>query len=207
MFGSKDRVGIHRAISRFHGNKKPAIIKTLFERGTNGSACSIGNLKSFGMPARPTCDLMCARGAKRLRCCGKRVCNACTTKLLKTRFVEETWHLTCPFCRAEKLVTQREVKELMHAHCPNHAQVVETDVGRAAVVHQPSLDGHYHCSGSSLRVLPLDMPGVFRDMEDEIKILTSALAESEAARAANLALARDLETENRRFRCTANVLA
>lgn len=159
------------------------------------------------MPARATCDLMCDRGAKRLRCCGKRVCDHCTTKLLKTRFVKETWHLTCPFCRAKKLVTQRRVKALMHAHCPDHAQVVETtDVGRAVVVHQPSPDGRYHCSGSSLEVLPLEMPGVLTDMEDEMEDVQAALAESERARAATLALARELENENRRLRSTANVL-
>ena len=151
------------------------------------------------MVARATCGLMCDRAAKRMRCCGKRMCDPCFTKLVKINVGKDTWHLTCPFCRAEKRVTHKRVKALMHAHCPDHAQVVETvDVGPAAVVHWPGPDGHYRCPESSLEVLPLDMPAVIVEMSEIIEDLETSLAESERVRASR-------EDENRRLRSTANV--
>ena len=143
-------------------------------KGLIGLVVSLRGMSS----GRYCCDLHCGKKAGRQRCCGKRLCEACFTNLLKPRFCKDSWHTTCPFCRARARVTRKRVKTLMRSHCPSHACVLETeDVGPAAIVHMPGTDGHYTAQTSSVEIVPLDMPVVLASVVCDMQRMEANMSE------------------------------
>ena len=110
----------------------------------------------------PACDLCCEHESDPVDCCGKSLCPACVTNLLRVSadaHNEPEWYFTCPFCRGELSVDLPRVKELLAEQCPHHAKLLNSESSAggssAAVVavHLPCNDGCYHCAGSTLRVV------------------------------------------------------
>ena len=114
-----------------------------------------------------------------MRCCRKHMCGACMTKVLRVDYAKQRFRLSCPFCRRLALVTAKRVKKLMGENCLDHAKMFESEIGPVAVVHIPDPEGRYD-SGSSIKMLPLDMPGLIHDLTENVEELREQLAEERA---------------------------
>ena len=147
-------------------------------------------------PARRSlCDLQCDQPVtqrNRLRCCGKSVCDACVTNMLRADYQRQRWHVLCPFCRSRAAVTNKRVKKLLVERCPDHAKVVESELGPLAVIHTPGPEGRYDQT-STLQMLPTTMPDMMDNVLDRTEELTEELAEMRASHGA-------LQQENERLR-------
>ena len=100
--------------------------------------------------------------------------------------------MLCPFCRCPAAVTTKRVKRLLAEHCPDHAKVVESELGPMAVIHNPGLEGRYDQT-STLQMLPSTMPDMMDNVLDRTEELTEELAEMRASHGA-------LQQENERLR-------
>ena len=88
-------------------------------------------------PRRARCDLQCKRAVtqrSRVRCCRKRLCGACATKMLRADYARQRFSMACPFCRRTSMVTSTRVENLVAEHCPDHAKVLESEIGPVVVV-------------------------------------------------------------------------
>ena len=144
---------------------------------------------------RALCDLLCDQPVtqrNRQRCCGKSVCDACVTNMLRADYQRQRWHVLCPFCRCPAAVTTKRVKRLLVEHCPDHAKVVESELGPMAVIHAPGPEGRYDQT-STLQMLPSTMPDMMDNVLDRTEELTEELAEMRASHGA-------LQQENERLR-------
>ncbi len=145
------------------------------------------------MPA--ACDLRCDRAVAqrdRLRCCRKHLCGPCVTKVLRVDYMKQQFRLSCPFCRRLALVTAKRVKKLMAESCPDHARVLESELGPVAVVHAPDPEGSYGES-STLQMLPTSMPDLVDELLDAVDELSEDLAGAQAT-------CKTLEEENESLR-------
>ena len=57
--------------------------------------------------------------------------------------------------------------------------MIASDIGPVAIVHNPGPDGRYD-SGSSIDMLPTDLPGVVDERMEEVEDLQTKLAEERA---------------------------
>ena len=113
-------------------------------------------------------------------------------KMLRIDPLQQKWYMLCPFCRHSACLTAKRVKNLMRENCPDHAKVVESEIGPVAVVHALSPEGHYDAN-STLQMLPTDMPDMVDALLDDVEELEAELAEAQTA-------CKKLQKENERLR-------
>ena len=103
--------------------------------------------------ALPSCE---RRGIK-LRCCGKRLCSNCLSRIMRASPCCKRLSLYCPFCRTRWHLPKRAVQRLMARACPDtHARTIECEVGPPCVaMHVPCPKGHYDCAFSEVRIFQL----------------------------------------------------
>ena len=115
-----------------------------------------------------------------MRCCRKRICGRCVTQVLRLNYGRKRWHTVCPFCRHVAAVTQKRVKKLLHDHAPDHAKVIESDVGPVAIIHNPSPDGRYD-DASTIDTIPTVLPEIVDELIEEVEQLSGELAGTQEA--------------------------
>jgi len=100
--------------------------------------------------------------------------------MLQVHYQRRRWRVLCPFCRHSAHVTAKRVKKLMCQNCPDHAKVVESEIGSVAVIHAPGPEGR-DVERSTLQMLPTSMPDVVDESVDEVKELEAEMAEAQIA--------------------------